>query len=148
MQVAILLQPLCGSLRADTWHADQVVASFANQGGQVWVLLGMHAVLLKDGCVVHAGQVQNSLDWVENGRVLTNELESVTVSAHDKDAVARCGGLICHRGNEVIRFVIFAGESDYVHRGKRFAQKLGLAIELRRCFASSALVFRVFERAE
>jgi len=49
VEVAVLEEPFGGGLRADSRHARQVVAGLADQGGQLPVVLGWHAVFEGDG---------------------------------------------------------------------------------------------------
>ena len=95
-EIAVLLKPLRGSLRADAGHTDQIVRSFSNQGGKVWVLLGVDSVFFEDRGVIHSRQIQDTLDRVKNGGRIADQLERIAVATNDVDPVAGCSSLICH----------------------------------------------------
>ena len=74
-----LLYPFSGSFRAYSRNADEVIRSLPHKRSQLRILNCVNAIFGQNSFIIHAGQVHDPLDWIENRCVLANQLECVTI---------------------------------------------------------------------
>ena len=87
-------------------------------------------------------------DRVEQGNVVGDELEDVTVAREDEDLVACFGAAAGEGCDDVVGFVVFVSERGDVERAKHLFDEVNLAVKGFRDGVAAALIFAVFGGAE
>ena len=103
----------------------------------------MHGILRIDRFVIHACQIQNALNRIQDCRVFTDELEGVAIARYHQDLETLVCCLVGKTRQYVVGFVIVSGDVFDVHGIERFAKQLSLSHEFGRGLSPCSLVFGV-----
>ena len=148
LQRPVLGDPLCRGLLPHTGDAGQVVAGIAAQRREVGVLLRGQPVLVDDRIRGEPGQLADPFTRVQHGDVIADQLQRVTVTADDQDAVSVVLGLGGQRGNDVVGLETRLGEHGDAERDQHLLGDVDLSAEFVGCGRPACLVLRVLVDAE
>ena len=142
-QVAVLEDPLRGRLRADARDAGEVVRRLTDQRREVRVALRGDAVLLLHGRRGHPTHLGDALDGLQQGDLLTDQLDRIAVARDDQRLVARGLGARGEGGDDVVGLVVLIGEPAHPQGIQHLLDQTDLAMEGRRGLVATAFVLVV-----
>ncbi len=148
VQPVELVDPLRGVALAHTGHARQVVGGLTDDGRELGVAVGRHAVLVLDVRRGEASQVADPAHRVEHGGGLGHELDGVAVTGEDQHLHALGHGLGGERRDDVVGLVAVELHVRDVERVEDPLDQRQLAAELPRRLVALGLVLGVLLEAE
>ena len=148
VQAVVLVDPLRGSLGANTRNAGQVVRGLTHDCGDLGIAVRRHAVLLLHRLGSHAAQIAGTRARVQHRHVISHRLEGVAVAGHDEDGRAIVTGAVRERRENIVCLEALARERHDPHRIEHLANQLHLSFELLGRGVARPLVLRVLLSAE
>ncbi|CAB4910271.1 unannotated protein [freshwater metagenome] len=144
VQRPILINPLDRGLLAHLGNTGKVVAGFANERRDFWILLRPNTVAFHYLVSVVPREFAHALfRRIEQRDVVIDELNRISVTRYNKHPVSGRASLSCECGQDVVCFEVFLRNGRDVHGVQGVLQQGHLANELGRCFTSRAFVLRV-----